>query len=221
MLRCVAVEPGVPDPGARSQASGVVPDLDVPGRTVWFAPRHGAVALLGPALHPAPRWIGDGGPAAVDEPAGSFQRRQGVVRLGGCRCDEGVGEGGEDLGGDEFAELGVPARLAAGGLGPQPPPRGGGGLRVELQAVTVIGAAQDDLGAERVGGGSPSGGGQAVGDVAGVSGAGEVAGAGVERDPPGVLVGEGGELPFVQRHEPHSGSVATALPYRPRRPSRT
>lgn len=142
------------------------------------------------------------------------------VRLLWRRDDEGVREAGEDLGGHEFAELGVPAGLGVGGLRPQSPRRGAG-LRVELETVVKVRAAQDDLGTQGVGDGAPSGGGQTVGDVPGVSGAGEVAGAGVERDLPGVLVGEGGELPFAQRHQQHPGSLAAALPYRSRRSSRT
>ncbi|GGS92773.1 hypothetical protein GCM10010254_10880 [Streptomyces chromofuscus] len=126
----------------------------------------------------------------------------------------------QDLGGDEFAELGVPAGFGVGDLGLQPPPGGGGGLRVELQAVTMVGAAQDDLWAQRVGRAAPSDRDQAVGDVAGVAGPGEVAGTGVERDPPGVLVGELGELTLGHRHQQYSGVFGEALVSRARRLSR-
>lgn len=138
--------------------------------------------------------------------------------LGGCRGDECVGETAQDFGGDEFAELRVPAPLGAGGFGLQPPPCGSGGLRVELHAVAVIRAAQHDLGAERVGRAGPSGGGEAVGDVAGIPRASQVTRTGVERKLGGVPVREGGELPLTHRHQLHPCSLSYAS-FRERRSS--
>ncbi len=51
-----------------------------------------------------------------------------------------------------------------------------------------------------------------MGDLASVCGTGEVAWAGVERDLACVLVGEGGDLLFTQRHQTPSGAVAAVLP---------
>ncbi|CAM5372655.1 hypothetical protein SRIMM317S_00208 [Streptomyces rimosus subsp. rimosus] len=111
MVGDLAVEPGVPDARAQQRAVPWLAGLDVPE-----APE---ALLIRTAFYMAHAVRGVGRARVAQQPSRRLEGLERARRPGRRRAGESVGEAAEDLGGHEVTELGVPARLGVGGLGPR------------------------------------------------------------------------------------------------------